>query len=431
MKKIILVLGVVALCLLIFVVSCRDNSVDFTSDVEISTDTKISVNSSRSYLDKRLTKVNESITTVNFNKSSIQKTQRVKPEDEEYTWELAFEVNILEHNNQTLSATHIEIVDQFAYVSYNVQGDVHMGALEILDLTDPENPIVVSTAFFDDVDINSLVVDIDSSVAAKKIWLAGSSNKYGAVVIEVTANNGVIFGTSKTVSFVDVFEAGIAASANSICVVGESLYITAGQTNGGLIKLSKSDLSYETSKVFSSAKYVIANGKPSNANRIVVLSTGDNALLRIYKNDLVQDPKTVDLGVIKHQGVANPYNGKSALAMSKNNIYVYVAMASRGFKAYNVLGRIEKYYSVSNMLTIGNTNAIAIDDDYIYMANGADGLAVGMAPTNSSEHEITPIFVWDLIDKPASANFVAVDNEFVFVAKGLGGVKVLRKIAVD
>lgn len=430
MKKIIIVSGVVILCLMIFVVSCRDNSVDFTSDVEVSNDMKVSVNNSRSYLDKRLTKVNESIDVTTFNKSSIQKSFNAKPIDKEYSWELDFEINSLTHNGENLSTTHIEIVDKYAYVSYNVQGDVHMGAFEIIDLTDKDNPTVLSTAFFDEVDINSLAIDENSSKGAKKIWLAGSSNKYGAVVIEITANNGIVSGTSKMVSFVDVFEAGIAASANSICAVDNSLYITAGRTHGGLIKISSSDLSYETSKVFSSAKYVVATDKPSNANRIVVLSTGDNSRLRVYKKDLVNDPKYVDLGVIKHQNVANPYEGKSTLSISDDKIFVYVSMASAGFKAYIVDAVLEKYYSVPNLLTDGNTNSVFVDEDYIYMANGADGLAIGLAPTNSSAHEISPIFTWDLGGKPASANFVTGDNEYVFVAKGLGGIKVLRKIEI-
>ena len=45
-------------------------------------------------------------------------------------------------------------MDKIAYVSYNVQGEVHDGALEVLDLTIPGAPVVLSTAFFENVDIN-------------------------------------------------------------------------------------------------------------------------------------------------------------------------------------------------------------------------------------------------------------------------------------
>jgi len=433
MKKVILISGFVILCFMIFVISCKDNHINLDSDVKISTDTKISVNSNTSDLNDRLTNVYDYITPVVFNKSSSQKLQIFKKknkDDEEYYWEYIFEIRELKHGGQTLSATHIEVIDKFAYVSYNVQGDVHMGAVEILDLTITGAPVVLSTAFFDDVDINALTVDRNSPDSAKKIWLAGSRNKDGAVVVEITSANGVISSTTKTASFEKVFDAGIAASANSICMVAGSLYVTAGQTNGGIVQLSASDLSYQDSKAFSSAKYVIANGQQSGANRIIVLSTGESASLRIYKKDLSDDFKFVDLGVIKHQSVAEPFKGKSTLAMSDDNKYVYVSMASAGFKAYIVDAGLEKYSSVPSMLTNGNTNSLFVNKDYIYMANGADGLAVALTPTNSSAQEIVPKFVWDLLDIPASANFVAGDEEYIFVAKGLGGVKVLRRTSV-
>lgn len=430
MRKLIFVLCSFVLCLMVFIVSCRDNHIDIDSDVEISTDTKITVNKNKSDLLDRLTDVNEYISPVIVSNNSVQKFQSVKKNENDCYWEYVFSLNVLKYNEQNLSATHIEVVDEFAYVSYNVQGSVHMGALEILDLTIPGAPVVLSTAFFEEIDINSLAVDPNKTGSSRKIWLAGSRNKDGAVVVEVSAVNGVIMENSKTISFENVFDNGIAASANSICFASGSIYVTAGQTNGGLVRLDASNLAYQHSKSFSSAKYVVSNGKKDNASQIIVLTTGDSASLRIYKNDLATAPKIYNIGIIKHQAVSEPYKGKSTLSMSKDNKYVYVAMASSGFKVYNVNSGVEKFHSVSSMLTNGNTNSIFVSSDYLYMANGADGLAVALTPNNSSNQEIVPKFVWDLLDKPSSANFVAGDDEYIFVAKGLGGVKVLRKTNV-
>lgn len=431
MRRAIIVLSVFVLCILVFIFSCKDNHVDIDNDVEITDDTEITVNNNSENLKSRLTVVNEYINPVILSKSSMQKSQSVKGADEEnHYWEYVFNLHILKHNGNTLSATHIEIVDKIAYVSYNVQGEVHAGALEVLDLTIPGAPVVLSTAFFDNVDINSLAVDPNISGLTRKVWLAGSRNKDGAIAIEVNVLNGVVLENAKTVSLKDVFDNGIAASANSICYASGSIYITAGQTNGGLVRLDASNLAYQHSKSFSSAKYVVSNGKKDNASQIIVLTTGDSSSLRIYKNDLASAPTVYNIGVIKHQEVEEPYKGKSTLAMSLDNNYVYVSMASSGFRVFDVNSGAEKFHSTPSMLTNGNTNSVFVSNDYIYMANGADGLAVALAPTVSSNQEIVPKFVWDLLDKPSSANFVAGDDEYIFVAKGLGGVKVLRKTNV-
>ena len=66
---------------------------------------------------------------------------------------------------------------------------------------------------------------------------------------------------------------------------------------------------------------------------------------------------------------------------------------------------------------------------FIYVANGADGLAVFTKPEIPG---IAPelVFTWDMNEPNAApANFIEVDGsqEWIVIAKGLGGTKILRR----
>jgi hypothetical protein len=67
-----------------------------------------------------------------------------------------------------------------------------------------------------------------------------------------------------------------------------------------------------------------------------------------------------------------------------------------------------------------------MDDQYAYVANGADGLAIFETGTDGLP-DADHVFLWDLDETGASANFVESGDDWVFVAKGEGGFKILKK----
>ena len=93
--------------------------------------------------------------------------------------------------------------------------------------------------------------------------------------------------------------------------------------------------------------------------------------------------------------------------------------------------RLSKY--CQSISTVGNINKLSIrsnsitsDGEFIYVANGADGLTVFTQPEIGESPE--RVFQWDLDDATtASANMVATHGEWIFVAKGQGGVKILKR----
>ena len=77
------------------------------------------------------------------------------------------------------------------------------------------------------------------------------------------------------------------------------------------------------------------------------------------------------------------------------------------------------------------TNAVAVDDDLIFISNGEAGVYVAAGAQNFFEtgcaepQEIT-VLGRLRFDDLQSANHVAFRNKYLFVAAGLGGVKVVR-----
>ncbi len=344
----------------------------------------------------------------------------------DHTWYFVAEVAPPVFNGHKLSATHIQLMDGKAYVSYNKQGDIHLGGLEVFDLSNRAYPKLVSQILFDRADVNAITVDYEGSEANRKIWLALSHKASGAVLREVDLIDGLISESVKDVELSGLLESGISASANSVARSGNKLYVTSGKTYGGTITLNVNSLEKMDVQEYPNAKYIAVNGIIDYASTAVTLVTGDEAKLKLRQIGSIWNDREINIGSIKHQNVEAIYRGKSTLHFA--DLYpgiVYVALGSEGLSAYDIYSKEKLFQSPENMLQRGNTNGVTSDDNYLYIANGADGLSVAELP-NYGEN-IEPFFSWDLNALGASANYMEADGDWIFVAKGGGGLTILRK----
>ncbi|MDX1314446.1 MAG: hypothetical protein R3356_03000, partial [Eudoraea sp.] len=58
-----------------------------------------------------------------------------------------------------LTASHVFVENDFAYVSYNTAGEEYYGGVDIIDINDPAIPRLISRLLFLNADINSLAYD--------------------------------------------------------------------------------------------------------------------------------------------------------------------------------------------------------------------------------------------------------------------------------
>lgn len=349
---------------------------------------------------------------------------------EMYYWEHVAEVDPLVVDGITLSATHITLSDNRAYVSYHRQGNNHKGAVEIIDLTNANFPSIVSQATFTSSDINAVTSGYTSNSSNLKVWLAMSDATHGAQLYELETTGDNFTENFKRANLSNIIDgSGVSASANGIAVTDNYLYVTSGKTYGGTVVLNKNDLSAVDHESYSDAKYVAANGN-SNGSGVVSLVTGDNASIKVgtVGNDL--NSTSYDIGSIFHQNVVETYRGKSTMEFSPlNNNHLYIAKGKDGIAMVDIASGSILNESKGTMLVVGNTNGVTTDGDYVYAANGSDGISI--APHPSAGEEIMPFFHWDMAEDDASANYIIADGEWVFVAKGGGGFKILRKRTKD
>lgn len=408
LKKINLTFVVLFTSLTIISVSCKKVEKENVDDQEV-----IYINNEAEELNQRVT----------YHHSPAFSTKSEKS-IHDYYWYYVAEVASPVFNGYELSATHVDIIDNKAYVSYNVQGNVYAGGIEVIDLENPAFPSLISQLFFNGNDANAVVADVEGTNANRDVYLALSSFKKGAVLRKLNTQNGLFtedfsdLNLSKSIS-------GISASANGVSCTNDFIYVTSGQSVGGVFQVDKSSFTVLNTDEFQAAKYVVTNGKNIGSKQ-VSLSTGDDAKLHIYSIDQSLNKQVFDIGAIYHQNVDNPYDGKAAMFIDQQSNNCFVSMGVNGMKAFNILTGDEVYKSPANMLTTGNTNGLSKDDLFIYLANGADGLYIAKLPASSGE--IIPVQVWDMDETPASANLVRSSDEWLFVAKGGGGLKILRRV---
>jgi len=401
--------------------SCNKQT-NIDSDFDSVVDNAYTVNNTADELNKRMSIIHE---PVMFTDGTSFKGS--KSAENGYTWYYVAEVAAPIFNGEPLSATDVRILGNRAYVTYNRQGSVYAGAIEVIDITDPGYPVLRSYMQFDGVDINSLAVDDQGSDAQRRIWLAGSSYKKGAILRQVIAEDGYLTGGVADISLSKALSNNrITASANGIGLSDNYIYISTGNSEGGTFQLDRQSLTFVANEEYPDAKAIALNGT-SNGSYQLSLIGGDDGRLLVYRvgenRDLLHD---FNLGPIVHQNVADPYYGKATVAIRPGEKTAFIAMNRDGMKAIDIETGNVVYTSPSNMLTIGNTHGLTIDNEFIYMANSDDGLFIGEFPTGGGE--IREIQRWDLDETGASANMVQTDGDWVFVAKGGGGLKILRKI---
>ncbi len=342
--------------------------------------------------------------------------------EDEYNWTYVANVEPLEVSDIELSATSIALSESTAYVTYHKRGNVHMGALEFIDLSNPDEPESLGFIPFDGYDINAVTLD---PYETNVVWVAGSSNKIGATLFKLNLTATYQLESYERINLSKALS-GISASANGIHVTNNYILVSAGRSFGGIIKIDRYDLSNMQATEFSGAKGV-SGSSVRDIEYYASLAVDNQTEISIKQVESENLQLVYNTSTSHHQSVDLPRDGKYELVFSPvDSTELYFTAGSQGVRSVNILtGETIKETEVS-LLPNGNTNSLSIDNQFIYLANGEDGVNIALREDAERTGIITPIFHWDLPVKPASVNFVTAQNGYVFVAKGLGGFHVLK-----
>lgn len=384
---------------------------------------EVTVSNNIASLSQRVTQRNQTIDLIS-NETQGQVDMSMAQESAYFVapeFELVAEVASPTVDGNTLSATFVQIDGDQAFVSYHTQGIGYGGGFEVINLASPNSIQVTGQALYKNTDFNALSIDAveDFSGNTQRVYLAGADRK-GALVEKLDITNGLVTDSRETLSLEG-------PNANSVVRTKNMLYVTSGGRSnvGGLFAISLDEdenfFTIVANDAFSDAKSIAVDGY-NNGNNMAVFRGGNNASIEAYM--------VAHRGINKTQSISidgmTTEDGKNTITF--HNGLVYLAMSDQGLKIFdwNQVRNGVQYEARSDVFAGGLTNGVAVDNNHVYIANGAGGLYLADLPNQNDGFKVRGV-----LSLEGSANYVTASDRYIIVANGIGGVKILKRKASE
>lgn len=392
MKKSVYVFSLLAMLLFTFCTSNDDSNTDNQAK-----DNTIVINNDIISLSKRLDYTNSgvlSITTASTGKL-LKSTQSSSTSDLPLV-QIA-EVNPpIDSNGNTLQANHVAVNGNYAYVAYTMSGETYSGAIDVIDVTDPYKPKLITSALIANTDITSLTYSNGSLI----IGAATDIDKNPAltspsIIITVQLNSGLL--TDKYT--ITDLEGKVTTDVESNST---SYFATTGDM-GSLFKINSSTKAVSAKAALEDLRSVAISGDKivtlSGTKGVNIYNESTLALQKSFttSTDVSGAKRTMDFDGTKLL-VSEGYNGLGVYDINSGSKLQTIALASAGED--NV------------------TNAVSVNDGYAFLANGAAGLNVYKTGSQLS--------LLGTVNIVGSSNYVKSSGDFIYVASGKGGLKIIK-----
>ena len=396
--------------------SCqKDSPLTDTPEDEFIEIGNLLINSDPAQLAGRITYKNEIVPIVDTETTALLKSTDDFPEidlTKNYAFKLRAEVDPPVYQDNTLQATHVTINDDYAFVTYNTRGPKWLGGIEIFDVSDLENPVIISSAILVNTDVSSV------DYADGKIYVVGATGDYEEKGFVSPAFMEVI-SLDATMAFekVDTIIDISSYAGTDIKVAAGHIFATSGST-GGLTIFDAGYTEAGTEEI-SDARSVDAN-----SDHLYVLQ-GQEGRVNVFELSDATYTETY------HVGGATIPESKSEIAVSDE--YIFAALNEAGLSMLNLDGGIKqslpKPATPPGALDENHvTNSVSLIGDLVLIGNGESGIHVGGLIAEKEDS------LWMLgameFGESQSANFVESKDSVIFVATGLGGLKILA-ISID
>ena len=323
-------------------------------------------------------------------------------------------------SGQVLQATSVSIVGNLAVVSYNMVGNPYLGAVDVIDITNRNQPVLRSQALFTNTDVSAVTTSGANVYLAEATGDTGFASPAVVEVVKLVGNQLVLTGNTRTAlsSF-----AGTSVAAGSTRV-----YATSGDS-GSLFMLDPVLFTVTSSIPLHDARWVSVGGGQ------VAVVQGTPGTLAVYNESNMSlvgawPFKGADIAQSKSQAVL--VGGKAFIAAGDSG--VQVLNVSTGA----LLGSVKRPNPDSLGLSpsVVVSNAVAIDQDVMFISNGEAGvyLAQGSQAFSSSGTGAQTITMRGKLrfGNLQSVNHVAYSAGgpgqpgILLIAAGLGGLKIVQ-----
>ena len=371
-------------------------------------DGRIILENNLTTLSSRVTYLSESVEI----DTSVQTESLARPSVNPVSLTLIAEVDPPVINGQTLQATDIFIKSDKAYVAYNMIGEPYLGAVDIFDVKDEDDPELISSMLFTDSDVNGLTFKDDHLYLA----LATSRDAFEspAVVEKVRVRRGQLTDDTQTFDVPSWAATDVEVSSNH-------LFVTSGADSGyvTVIRLNNDEV------VFS---YPVedARGVATDGDDVAVIA-GTPARLVTFDYDsgeLLNDYALEGASIDFSKSTVEIHRKKAVVAVGDGGTQILC------LENGEVIEQIAPPDVEGLDPSVTVTNAASTDSKTLYMSNGEAGVYVAWTRDkfDSKDCDVDDL---ELIgqfrfDDLQSVNHVKVDKNYLFVAGGLGGLKILR-----
>ena len=367
-----------------------------------SQDEKVVLNTNSAELNARVDHSNAGV--INLVSSNLTSKSLKKDEVDDFPMSLLAEMKPIVYNGKTLTATHVDVNGKYVYVSYNTTGETYLGGIDVINISEPNNPKLEIQAIFPNIDVNTVIYENENlyfSGAASVDANPGLSSP--AFVARMPLNGGLLTKDYLSVSLQGYVSTGVV-------IVGNDCFAVSGN-NGFLAKLDKSKQNIKASIPISDLRAI-----GYNDSKIVVLSGTEG--VKVYNAD------TMAL-VSSFSTTKDVADSKRTIDFIDSNMLISEGYA--GVKMYNAKGSLLQTLDlpkgIANVTASDVvTNAVSVSGDYVYAANGAAGIAV-YQKGKSDLTSIGSIFLG------GSSNYVKSLGDYIFVANGTGGLKIVKKLS--
>lgn len=313
-----------------------------------------------------------------------------------------------------MQATHVVLTGDYAYVTYNVAGSTYLGGVQNKNF-----PTLLSQAIFTNTDVSAVTYDNG------KLYLAEATSDtnflYPAVIEEIVLQSNTISLNTR--------RKGISSFvATDIKAYGGKLFASSGSGGpavGELTVLDAATLNEITSYQFLDARAV------NVYSNLITIMQATPARLRVYDGTTNAFVKSITVGG------ANIADSKSTANVVLSR--AFVAAGDEGMKVVSlttdaVVDSIPRAIVAGLDPSLTVTNAVSVNNDLVFLANGEAGVYVAQAAINletTSAGNTNLVLLGKMqFGAQQSANFVASSGDILFIAGGLGGLKIVE-VAVN
>mgnify|MGYP006289278047 CR=1 FL=1 len=393
------------------IIGCTKEDQDISSDVIIEKD--IVINNNLRSLNGRIMKMHHNVALVSITERMLKSGGYADDPniEENFAFTLIAESLSPEYGGKTIQATHIDIYNNYAFVSFNMKGAEYLGGVQVFDVSIPENPMIISEAILPHIDVSSL------QYFDNKLFLAGAydptvnDTTYATPAVIDILNLNATMQITGTDTIIDISSyVGTDISVGNLN--GTTMIMCTAGDNGGVMIYNASTYSLEFEEDLPDARAIqLHDGKAhvlkNNPGEVIVYE--NNTMLDKYAlpNDLTPDSKS---------------------ELDVNGYGIFTAMNAGGLHYQKTNGTnfqhipkpdVEEGALEENFVT----NSVTVNDELVLIGNGGAGVYVGYV---SEQRNDSIVLLGKMkFEGSESVNFVHSEDNLIFVASGLGGLKIL------